>query len=216
MRGDGEFFEYARARQRWLYQTAVLLCGDPHRAHDLVRSTLTRLLRRWRRVTRADSVDAYARAVLTRRYLAEQRWGRYRRPAAPFEAPFEAPFPAPGDPQPRVVLFAALAELAPRVRAMVVLRYREELSVAEVAELLRCGEGEVARACSRALVQLPRPAPERPAARGAGRVSAPPAGMPGRQPWPELSRRGLPAGHARRPVRHGGARRWPGTAARAR
>ncbi|MDT0442199.1 SigE family RNA polymerase sigma factor [Streptomyces johnsoniae] len=150
MRSYGEFEEYALARQRWLYHTAVLLCGDPHRAPDLVQTTLVKLLRHWSKAARADSVDAYARTVLTRTFLAEQRRGLLSRRAHAVEDPA----PAADDPELRLTLLAALAELPPKARAMVILRYWEDLSVAEVASLMRCSESTVKSQCSRSLARL--------------------------------------------------------------
>ncbi|WP_377272323.1 SigE family RNA polymerase sigma factor [Peterkaempfera sp. SMS 1(5)a] len=144
------FEEYAAARQRHLYRTAHLLCGDAHRAQDLTQTTLAKLFQHWRRVSRADNLDAYARTVLTRTYLSEQRRRVLARRAGLLR----------GDPGPRddsdlrLTLLDALAELPPRARAMVVLRYWEDLSVETVAELLRCSTGTVKSQCSRALVRL--------------------------------------------------------------
>ncbi|TDC27310.1 SigE family RNA polymerase sigma factor [Streptomyces sp. 8K308] len=145
-----EFEEYARARQSRLYRTAVLLCGDTHGAQDLVQNTLVRLLRYWPRAMRADNIDAYARAVLTRTFLAEQRRGLLSRRA---HAVQDNPT-APGDPALRVTLLAALGELPPRARAMLILRYWEDLSVATVAGLMRCGQSTVRSTCSRSLALL--------------------------------------------------------------
>ncbi|UCM90442.1 SigE family RNA polymerase sigma factor [Streptomyces marincola] len=150
MRRYAEFEEYALARQRWLHRTAVLLCGDPHRAPDLVQTTLVKLLRHWARASRADSLDAYARTVLTRTFLAEQRRGLLSRRAHAVEDPA----PAADDPELRVTLLAALSELPPKARAMVVLRYWEDLSVAEVAGLMQCSQSTVKSQCSRSLARL--------------------------------------------------------------
>ncbi|MFR9723149.1 SigE family RNA polymerase sigma factor [Streptomyces sp. MS19] len=145
-----DFEEYARARQHWLYRTAVLLCGDPYRAQDLTQTTLVKLLQHWGKAARADSVDAYARTVLTRTFLAEQRRGLLgRRLQAVEDNPT-----SPGDPALRVTLFAALRSLPPRARAMVVLRYWEDLSIEHVAVSLGCSPGTVKSQCSRALAML--------------------------------------------------------------
>ncbi|WP_055590763.1 SigE family RNA polymerase sigma factor [Peterkaempfera griseoplana] len=145
-----DFEEYAVARQRHLYRTAHLLCGDPHRAHDLTQTTLAKLFQHWRRASRADNLDAYARTVLTRTFLAEQRRGLLARRVGVLRS---SPVPR-DDSDLRLTLQSALAELPARARAMVVLRYWEDLSVETVAELLRCSTGTVKSQCSRSLARL--------------------------------------------------------------
>ncbi|MFG2977319.1 SigE family RNA polymerase sigma factor [Streptomyces sp. NPDC048331] len=149
--GTGHDFEaFARAGQRKLYRTAYLLCGDADAARDLTQTTLAKLFQHWRRVSAAEYPDAYARTVLTRTFLAERR-RRLRDLLAHTRAD---PPTRPEHADLRVTLLAALAELPPRARAMVVLRYWEDLSVETVAELLRCSEGTVKSQCSRALTKL--------------------------------------------------------------
>ncbi|MDX6762836.1 MULTISPECIES: SigE family RNA polymerase sigma factor [Streptomyces] len=148
--GGLDFETFARTAQRGLYRTAYLLCGDADGARDLTQTTLAKLFQHWRRVAAADHPQAYARTVLTRTFLAERR-RRLRDLLAHRRAD---PPPAPHHADLRVTLLAALAELPPRARAMVVLRYWEDLSVETVAELLRCSEGTVKSQCSRALAKL--------------------------------------------------------------
>ncbi|TRV77745.1 SigE family RNA polymerase sigma factor [Streptomyces sp. 130] len=149
-RGADGFEEFARAGQHRLYRTAYLLCGDADAARDLTQTTLAKLFQHWHRVRAADHPDAYARTVLTRTYIAERR-RRLRDLLA--HTPIAAPAPAVG-PELTVTLLAALAELPPRARAMVVLRYWEDLSVETVAELLRCSPSTVKSQCSRSLATL--------------------------------------------------------------
>lgn len=145
-----EFEEFARAGQRRLYRTAYLLCGDADAARDLTQTTLAKLFQHWRKVSAADHPHAYAKTVLTRTFLSERRRGlrdllAHRRVDPP---------PPPAHTELRVTLLAALDELPPRARAMVVLRYWEDQSVASVARLMRCSEGTVKSQCSRALARL--------------------------------------------------------------
>ncbi|MFD8479079.1 SigE family RNA polymerase sigma factor [Kitasatospora sp. NPDC059673] len=167
MRGPDElgFEEYAATRGRRLYRTAYLLCGNRHRAEDLAQATLAKLFAHWRRASRMENLDAYTRTVLTRTFLAEQRkWSVARRLGALAGSPEVSP---DGDTDLRVTLLTALAELPARARAMVVLRYWEDLSVETVAELLGCSTGTVKSQCSRALArlreQLGEPSPYTPA-----------------------------------------------------
>ncbi|MER6994778.1 SigE family RNA polymerase sigma factor [Streptomyces sp. NPDC000410] len=145
-----DFEAYARGSQRRLYRTAYLLCGNADEARDLVQSTLAKLFQHWRRASAADHLDAYARTVMTRTFLAEKR-RRLRDLLAHRRAD---PPAAPLHPDLRVTLLAALAELPPRARAMVVLRYWEDLSVETVAGLLKCSESTVKSQCSRSLARL--------------------------------------------------------------
>lgn len=148
--GSVGFEDFARANQRRLYRTAYLLCGDVEGARDLTQTTLAKLFQHWRRAGAADHPEAYARTVLTRTYLAERR-RRLRDFLA--HTHVDTPSAAVG-PDLTVTLLAALAELPPRARAMVVLRYWEDLSVESVAGLLRCSESTVKSQCSRSLARL--------------------------------------------------------------
>ncbi|MFD9331317.1 SigE family RNA polymerase sigma factor [Streptomyces sp. NPDC060065] len=146
-----ESFEtFARAGQRRLYRTAYLLCGDTDTARDLTQTTLAKMFQHWQRASAADHIEAYARTVLTRTYLAEQR--RRLRDLLAHSRP--GPRPAPDNADLRVTLMSALAGLPPRARAMVVLRYWEDQSVESVAELLKCSESTVKSQCSRSLARL--------------------------------------------------------------
>ncbi|MFG2561235.1 SigE family RNA polymerase sigma factor [Streptomyces sp. NPDC048496] len=149
-RNATDFEEFARANQRRLYRTAYLLCGDAESARDLTQTTLAKLFQHWHRASAADHPAAYARTVLTRTYLAERR-RRLRDFLA--HSHVDVPPPAAG-PELTVTLLSALAELPPRARAMVVLRYWEDLGVQTVAELLRCSESTVKSQCSRSLATL--------------------------------------------------------------
>ncbi|WP_405459025.1 SigE family RNA polymerase sigma factor [Streptomyces sp. NBC_00101] len=144
------FEEFARASQGRLYRTAYLLCGNAENARDLTQTTLAKLFQHWRRVGAAESPHAYARTVLTRTYLAERR-RRLRDFLA--HVPLDPPV-AGTSPELTVTLLSALAELPPRARAMVVLRYWEDLSVDTVASLMRCSESTVKSQCSRSLARL--------------------------------------------------------------
>ena len=77
-RRDAEYTQYVAARLSSLRRLAAVLCGDWQRADDLVQATLTNLYVHWGRVRAAEHADAYARAVLVREFLHEQRssWSR--------------------------------------------------------------------------------------------------------------------------------------------
>jgi len=148
---ERDFVDYVGARGRALRATAYLLCGDWHRAEDLTQTSLTKLYGVWRRIERTESVDGYARRVLVRTYLDERRrpWRRERVAA---DLPEQAGRSDTADE--RLDLLAALARLPRTQRAAVVLRYWEDLGVAECAALLGVSEGTVKSASSRGLAAL--------------------------------------------------------------
>ncbi|WP_290052367.1 SigE family RNA polymerase sigma factor [Amycolatopsis solani] len=147
-----DFTEYVTARAGWLRKVAYLLCGDWHRADDLVQSAITRLYANWPRASRADNLDGYARRTLVNTFLAEQRtswWKRVDLRGTEHERP------APGsDVEAALDLRAALDRLPARQRATVVLRYFGDLPVAETARALGCSEGTVKSQTSKAVETL--------------------------------------------------------------
>ncbi|RKT84689.1 RNA polymerase sigma-70 factor, sigma-E family [Saccharopolyspora antimicrobica] len=160
MRAEQEraFREFAGERALWLRRSAYLLCGDWHLAEDLVQNTLLKLYRAWRRVD-LSTVDSYARRALLRVWLDERRrpWRRAERnDADPPETGDAAGDPAVLGQRAwrRDAVLRALAEVPPRQRAVLVLRYWEDLPTAEVAAALGCSEGTVKSQASRGLQNL--------------------------------------------------------------
>jgi len=152
---DAEFGSFIRSCAPPLHQAAYLLCGDWHLAHDLVQDTLVKAYQHWSRVRRADSPDAYVRAIL----LNEAR-GRWRRreqtmPVARFPDGREPAVPDRTDEiTRRDGLLQALLALPLRQRATVILRYLEGMSERETAAVLGCSEGTVKSQSARALGTL--------------------------------------------------------------
>ncbi|MFH8383296.1 SigE family RNA polymerase sigma factor [Kitasatospora sp. NPDC018058] len=149
---SAEFEAFAHSRGQRLFRTALLLCGDWHLAEDLTQVTLAKLYASWSKVRRAENQDAYTRSTLVRSYLSHRRLRRTG------ERPALGALPegvAPGDdPALRVTLLTALAELTPRDRAVLVLRYWEDRSVAETAAELGLNPGAVRAQSLRALGRL--------------------------------------------------------------
>jgi len=144
--------EYVASRLDQLRRTAYLLCGDWHTADALVSTALVKLLRHWRRVSAMDNVDAYVRRMLLRAWLDERR-RPWRREYARAQVPETAARPG-YDVADRMAVLALLAELPPRRRAVLVLRFFCDLSVEETAEALGCATGTVKSQTARALDAL--------------------------------------------------------------
>ncbi|QUH01046.1 SigE family RNA polymerase sigma factor [Saccharopolyspora erythraea] len=149
---DEEFAEYFDARVVSMRRTAFLLCGDWHRAEDLVQTALTKIYVAWPRINRGGNVDAYARQVLVRSAIDESRRSFRKRETALPEVP-ERGTPA-DDVGETVDLRNALAALPPGQRAAVVLRYWEDQSVESTAQLLGCSTGTVKSQTARGLAAL--------------------------------------------------------------
>jgi RNA polymerase sigma-70 factor (sigma-E family) len=147
-----EFEQFVAASGSRLLRTAYLLTGDLGEAEDLLQTTLERTARRWHRLSGAP--EAYARVVLAN--LATDRWRRLRaRPAEVHEQPTAA---AGGDLAGTVALrqalIAALMQLTMRQRAVLVLRFFDDLTEAQTAIALNISVGTVKSTTSRALAQL--------------------------------------------------------------
>ncbi|MBB4686707.1 SigE family RNA polymerase sigma factor [Amycolatopsis jiangsuensis] len=149
---DGEFARYFGERAHSLRATAYLLCGDWHRAEDLTQAALLKLYLAWPRLERHDALDAYARKVVLRTFLAENRRSRWKRERLTDLPPDVAAPPAADETDP--LIRQALAVLGPRQRAVLVLRYFEDLSVEETAEALGCSTGTVKSQAARGLATL--------------------------------------------------------------
>jgi RNA polymerase sigma-70 factor (sigma-E family) len=152
MPSDREYTEYVSARLSRLHHTAYLLCGDGHRADDIVQASLIDLYRQWRRATTVDNLDAYLHRILVRRYLDERRRG-WSRVVLTGSTP-DQPAPAGIDPAERDAVTAALRTLPKGQRAVLVLRYFCDLSVEATAEALGCSTGNVKSQCARGLAAL--------------------------------------------------------------
>jgi len=151
---DAEFTDYVSAKARWLRQVAYLLCGDWHRADDLVQTAVTKLYTNWSRARRAANLDGYARTTLVNTFLGEQRTRWWR--SVVLREPDDS-IPAPTyDQDDRLDLRGALAQLPPGQRAAVVLRYYSDLPVDEVARTLHCSAGNVKSQTARGIAALRR------------------------------------------------------------
>lgn len=148
------FEDFVTARWAALYRTAHLLTGDPTAAEDLLQTTLVKVFAQWPRVQRADAPDAYVRKMLLNEMLGERRKsGRRAQKAHLVPVPTVAMDPAAAS-STRMDLWAQVQVLPPRQRAVLVLRYYEDLSEAEIAGVLGVSTGTVKSQASLALRTL--------------------------------------------------------------
>ncbi|MCW2756015.1 MAG: sigma-70 region 4 domain protein [Marmoricola sp.] len=131
------FEEYVAARRPALLRTAYLLCGDVHLAEDLVQGALTKAVGEWRRI--GDNPGPWLRKVMVNDHISQ--WRRVRRERVTDRVPEYGTTAATTDRD--LSLAAALAALAPRQRAVVVLRYYEDLTEVETARVLDITVGTV-------------------------------------------------------------------------
>jgi RNA polymerase sigma-70 factor (sigma-E family) len=152
---EEEYVEYVRARIPALRRIAYALCGDWHRADDLVQQAITKLYVHWEKARTATNLHKYSHTLLVRVFLDERRlaWARVRLFGSLPEPP---PLDAPGGIEEREILRAALSRLPRRQCAVLVLRYMCDLSVDDVAEVLGCSPGTVKSQTSHGLASLRR------------------------------------------------------------
>jgi RNA polymerase sigma-70 factor (sigma-E family) len=147
------FTDYFASRSGAFRATAYLLCGDWHRAEDIVQTTFVKLYRAWHRIAAHDTLDAYTRRILVRTYLDENRRGFFFR-EKPTADHADVSAPPGGSTEDRLVLLRALGEVPPRQRAALVLRYWEDMSVEDTARAMGCTEGTVKSQTARGLDAL--------------------------------------------------------------
>lgn len=157
-----DFESWLVAREPALQRLARLLTGDEHAAQDLVQTSLAKLYLAWDRLSDHHQVDAYARRILVNEHRSA-----WRRPWRRREVLTDAPPDRGRDPDAsydgqREAVWRFVATLPPRQRAVIVLRYYEQLSEAEIAEVLGISVGTVKSQSSRALAALRTRLPEDP------------------------------------------------------
>jgi RNA polymerase sigma-70 factor (sigma-E family) len=160
------FDAFVQQHARELLRTASVITWDDDEAQDLTQECLLRLARHWPRVRRMQSPLAYARRTLVNLALDDRRRNARlktlipettadrhngQHPAEPVDLRAEAAIDALGQ---RAELLAAFAELSPQQRTVLMLRYFNDLSETQVAELLGCSTGTVKSSASRGLAKL--------------------------------------------------------------
>ncbi|MEV4196865.1 SigE family RNA polymerase sigma factor [Micromonospora globbae] len=153
--GRDGYVSFVESHQHRLLRAAYLVCGNRHQAEDLLQDALLKLALRWPSVREGDPA-AYVRSILYRD--AVSWWRRRRREWLSARTPDQAG--ADRDDALRLALREALVRLPPRQRAVVVLRYYEDLTEAATAEVLGVSVGTVKSQCHAALRRLRELAPE--------------------------------------------------------
>lgn len=149
---DEDFADYVRARQHQLLRAAYLVCGDEHLAEDLLQGALIKLAGNWSKV-RAQHPDAYVRRILYNDAISAWRRRRRETPRPDAGMSITAPDAFHGR-ENRIDLMMILAELPPRQRAVIVLRYFEDRSERDTADVLGISVGTVKSQTHDALSRL--------------------------------------------------------------
>ncbi|GAA0616179.1 SigE family RNA polymerase sigma factor [Sporichthya brevicatena] len=148
---EAEFAAFVLSTQRRLRRVAYLVCGDWHRAEDIVQTALAQVYARWDRIRREDGPEGYAHRAVVNAAIDERR-RPWRRERATDALPDRAAPPDDDGITPAVL--AALATLPRRQRAVVVLRYVEDLDVEQTAALLGISTGTVKSQAAKGLASL--------------------------------------------------------------
>lgn len=151
---DADFADYLAARQPALLRTAYLLTGDRHQAEDLLQTSLAKLYLAWDKVRDKGSVDGYVRRIMVNEQNSLWRRAWKKREFVTDEVPESAPHHDAYDDGTDDELWGVVQSLPERARAVVVLRYYEQMSEAEVADALGISIGTVKSQCSRAMATL--------------------------------------------------------------
>jgi RNA polymerase sigma-70 factor (sigma-E family) len=146
--------ELAHDRFMSLKRQAFLLCGDESQAEDLVQDALVRAFARPLRTPRPGAAETYVRVIMVNLFVdgarRRSRWNR----AAPLLTRTETITDLADQVLDRDVILSALGDLSPRQRACVMLRYYQDLPIAQVASTLGVAEGTVKRYLSEAMTRL--------------------------------------------------------------
>lgn len=147
-----DFAEFVRQALPGLLRYGHMLTGNPHDAADLVQSVLEQIGARWQTIARKSGDPmAYTRRAMVNAHIS--RWRRRRKESLLAEVP-DTPAEPQGDPFDNEPLWEALRSLPPRQRAVLVLRYYEEKSEAEIAAVLGVNRGTVKSQASKAMAAL--------------------------------------------------------------
>lgn len=150
---DDSFTQFVVTASPRLQRTAYLMCGDRHRAEDVVQTALAKLYVAWDRVESSGTEFAYARQIVVRACIDEARRPWFRREVASGRDQTEVPAASEFS-HVEVPVLDVLKQLPPGQRAAVILRYWNDLSVEETAQVMGCSRSTVKTQSSRGLEQL--------------------------------------------------------------
>lgn len=149
---EAGFESFVNTHQAQLRRYAFALTGNGSDADDLLQATLVKLFLAWGRIEGQAPPTAYARTTMARTYVSTwRRWGRHESPVA---SPPETASSVSDATSDRDLIWRGLERLGRRQRAVVVLRYYEDLDLAAIAETLGVSVGTVKSQLSRALANL--------------------------------------------------------------
>jgi RNA polymerase sigma-70 factor (sigma-E family) len=151
--GAEGFEEFFHATWPRLFRTTYAVAGDRASAEDALQAAYAKAFSSWRRVSAVEHPEAYVRRMAINEVLGTRRRPAFRRERYVDAEPDPAPSPEPTLAD-RDAVWRAVSALPPRQRAVVVLRYYEDLSEAEIAEVLGCSRGTVKSQASDALTRL--------------------------------------------------------------
>jgi RNA polymerase sigma-70 factor (sigma-E family) len=155
------FDQFVAARLPALLRYATVITGDPHEAEDVVQEALVRAQTRWQSILATGVPETYVKRMVLNGYLSWRRRRSHRTVPASTDA-IERAAPSVADPATAIAerdaLATMIAALPPRQRAVLALRYYEDRTDAEIAELLGCREATVRSHAARALAALRSPA----------------------------------------------------------
>ena len=159
MRDEEGFERFVAARWSTYFRLALLLTASEPAAQDLLQTTLEKAYGAWPRISRIDAPDAYVRTIMVNTLISSRRLA-WRRHEVTTDEPPERSDPLDGSAERRVLdhelLWPLVCALPQRQRAVIVLRYYEDLSEAEIAEALGCAVGTVKSTASDAMRALRR------------------------------------------------------------
>lgn len=156
---EHSFAQYVQSRLTGLSRVAFLLTGDRYLAEDLVQQALIKVAAQWERITDVGDPDPYVRRALYHQHVSW--WRRNRREAEPVaELPDWSGRDPIADVATAITMREALTRLAPRQRAVLVLRFYEDLTEAQAATVLGCSVNTVKSQTRDALARMRIVAPE--------------------------------------------------------
>lgn len=149
---ESEFCDFVAERSARLRQFAYICCGDWHRAEDAVQAALVKLYLNWTRPN--ASVEAYTRKIIVNTLIAQHRRLWFTRERSSGALPERPQGDIAGPAEDRLTVVQTMLRLPERERAVIALRYWEDLPVEETARILGCSQGAVKNLTMRALSRM--------------------------------------------------------------